>query len=485
MSSGSWLARNAVLMVWLAAAVAVTGCSRSPEAANARAASDSPAGSHARVVWVQGDGTDPFALGSNLVLMGLDSEDGKGERTILGKRGSYVKPLLTPRGDRVLFSTGAEQGGPEVFIVNWDGSNLRSLGKGFALTAWQNPIDNSEWVYVGTDNKGLDFATVSRFPIDNPSASELVWNKTRISADSFQVSADGRQAGALFPWPEAGIAELPNRSWKKIGEGCWTAMQTVRGPLFWYFDGSHRNLTMVDARTDKRWTVPINTPQGFQNPEVYHPRWTNHPRFIAITGPYNRGGANQVRSGGTQSEVWLGRFKQDFSGVEAWVQVTTNAGGDAYPDIWIDRNGNPHADRPSGPVGPAGAVAPEASGSTPRPAGTNADAARATVEARLVHAGPIPTPSSILPYRHALVVNEYEVVRVINGSYGAPRSRARIRVAQWAIRDSAVLPEARRTAGATGRFVVERFDAHPELEGERLITDLAASDQPLYYEVRK
>ena len=152
-----------------------------------------------------------------------------------------------------------------------------------------------------------------RFPIDNPSAREVVWNKTLVSADTFQVSPDGRHAGGLFPWPEAGVAELPNGELHKLGEGCWTALTSVRGPVMWYFDGAHRNLTMVDIRSDKRWVVNINGVPGFGNDEVYHPRWTNHPRFLVMSGPYNLGGDNQVRSGGTQTEVWLGRFSADYS----------------------------------------------------------------------------------------------------------------------------------------------------------------------------
>ena len=42
---------------------------------------------------------------------------------------------------------------------------------------------------------------------------------------------------------------------------------------------------------------------------------------------------------------------------------------------------------------------------------------RAVVDVRLAHAGPIPTPESILPYRHALVVNAYDVVTVVEGQY--------------------------------------------------------------------
>ena len=431
-------------------------------------------GAPTRIVWVQGDGRDPYAAGDQLVLMGLDTEDGRGERVILGNKQSYVKPLLTPKADRILFSTRPQGAGPEVFVVKWDGSGMKRLAKGFALTTWQNPADGSEWVYVGTDNTGYDFSTVSRFPIDDPSKSELVWNQTKVSGDTFQVSADGRFAGGLFPWPNAGIAELPNKSWEKIGEGCWTAMATARGPMFWYFDGSHRNLTMVDSRTKKRWTVPINQAPGFQNPEVYHPRWTNHPRFIAMSGPYNQGGANQVRSGGAQTEIWLGRFSDDFSRVEAWTKATSNAGGDSYPDVWIDTSKSPVPTRPSGVIGPAAATT--SGPGAPQKGG----ASRAIIDARLTHAGPIPTPPSILPYRHALVVNEYEVVKVVEGQYGAKT----IQVAEWAIRDSKVLADAKKNPGATTRLTVERYDAHPELEGERLITDRGASDIPLYYAIR-
>ena len=192
-------------------------------------------GAATRVVWVQSDGTDPLAAGDQLILMGLSTEDAKGERVILGKRQSYVKPLLTPRGDRIVFSTRPQDGGSKAFVVGWDGSGLTRLGKGFALAVWENPADGQTWVYLGTGNKdkSYDFPTVSRFPINEPAKTELVWNKTLVSADTFQLSADGRFAAGLFPWPNAGIAELPNKSWEPIGDGCWTAMTTARGPIAW------------------------------------------------------------------------------------------------------------------------------------------------------------------------------------------------------------------------------------------------------------
>ena len=465
------MVRSLFLLLFL---LAVSGCS------SGGAESAGPlarfTGAHTRAVWAQSDGKDPFALGINLALVGVDSTDGR-ERTILAERGSYMKPLFTPRGDRIVFSRGPAAGGPEMMIVGWDGSGLKSLGKGFAFATWQNPADSSEWLYAGIDAAPgkLDFPTVVRFPIDKPAAREVVWNKTLVSADTFQVSPDGRYAGGLFPWPYAGVADLPNGELKKLGEGCWTALASVRGPVMWYFDGAHRNLTMVDIRSDKRWVVNINGVPGFGNDEVYHPRWTNHPRFLVMSGPYNLGGDNQVRSGGTQTEVWLGRFSADYAKVEEWHRVTQNSGADSYPDVWIERGKSPHQTA-SGPIGPPAGATP---GSGPKPAG-QAPATRIVVDARLLKAPTIPTPASIEPYRHALVVHEYEITGVIDGTMADQR----IIVAHWVIRDGKVLPDARKQAGATARLTLERFDAHPELEGERLIS---ASDTPkatLYYPVK-
>lgn len=424
-------------------------------------------GGPTRVVWVQGDGTDPYAMGSQLVLMGLDTDDGRGERVILSQRGSYVKPMLTPSGDRVVYSTHPALGDSSVHVVGFDGSGQRRFDRGFALGVWEDPADGSEWIYLGADQRGWDFTTVTRVHIDEPWRREQVWSGSPIAFDTFQVSPDGTMAGGLFPWPAAGVADLAAGTWRRLGDGCWTALQDVGTRLFWYFDGAHRNLLMVDVSRDRRWTVPINAAPGFDNPEVYHPRWTRHPRFIAISGPYDQGGANQVRSGGTQAEIWMGRFSDDFTSIEAWARVTHNVAGDSYPDVWTDRDPGAYPRRASGRVGPAGPA-------------ERASADRLVVEARLVQAGVIPTPESIAPYRHALVVNSYEIADVVEGTIDGQR----LLVAQWAIRDAQVLSEAAKPVGETYRLTVERYDAHPELEGERLILGRNLPDLPLYYEVR-
>jgi hypothetical protein len=195
---------------------------------------------------------------------------------------------------------------------------------------------------------------VVRLPLDAPATRELVWNRTMVSSDTFQVSADGRFAAGMFPWPETGLAELPNKSWRGLGDGCWTSLTDIGGALFWRFDQGHRNLTLVDLTNDRRWAVPINQAPGFHGAEVYHPRWTNHPRFMVMSGPYNLGGpfANKVRAGGTQAEIYLGRFSADFRAIEAWARVSRNTGGDAFPDVWIDRDACPYPIRRAGRIGP-------------------------------------------------------------------------------------------------------------------------------------
>jgi hypothetical protein len=470
------------MLLVLSAQLLMTGCGRSTDAQDRAAGDGEPpppselrslAGVRTRIVWVQHDGSDPETEGDQLILMGLDSDDGVGERVIRGERGSYLKPRLTSDGERIVVSSRVLPGPPEVFIVNWDGSGFRKLADGFAMTLWRNPQDGRDWVYVGSDNTNYDFATVTRFPIDAPAEREVVWSGSLVSMEGFNVSPDGRLAGGLFPWPDAGVASLPNGEITRFGEGCWTGLTFARGPLFWYFDGAHRNVTLVDVDTRARWMVNLNAVPGFNGAEVSHPRWTNHPRFLALTGPYNQGGGNQVRSGGPQVELYVGRFSEDFSKVEAWARVTNNGAGDAHPDVWMDVGSSPYPVRPAGRIGPPDAVAART-----RAGGAPAGRGRLVLNVRLEQPGPIPTPESILPYRNALVVNEYEVADVIEGDYDADW----IQVAQWAIRDGKVLPDAQKTAGSGFTLTVDRFDDHPELEGERLISNAEPTDLPLYYQ---
>jgi hypothetical protein len=281
-----------------------------------------------------GDGSDVDTRGGNLRLLGLDTGDGRGERVILGTLGNYSKPLITPRGDRVVYTDRIRK---KVYVVNWDGSGLRELFGGFGLALWRDPRDEREWIYYGLEETmpegGGHCPAVYRRLLDSSGLGELVWNRTPVSVDSFQLSADGRMAGGNTPWPAGGVAQLPNQSLKIYVKGCWPAFNSVGGKnLYWIFDGAHRNLTMVDLQNEKKWRVNISGAPGIDGHEVYHPRWSNHPRIMAMTGPYiNKGGIWYSRG----IEVYVGRFNADFTAIESWWQVTNNDRADYFPDVWL------------------------------------------------------------------------------------------------------------------------------------------------------
>jgi len=291
-----------------------------------------------RVAWVQdvSDGGDPFGAGGNLRLMGLDTADGVGERVILSTVGSYVRPLITPKGDRVVYSNRISK---KVYIVNWNGTGLREIVPGFALAVWMNLLDGREWVYFGEENWGPDrdhTTAVYRIPLDGSGSRELVWDRTPVLVVGFQLSADGRMASGNFPWPDGGVAQLPNQSWTRLGNGCWTSLAPDNSYRFWLMDDSHRNLYMTDRSGENGRTININNAPGIDGWEVYHPRWSNHPRIMAMTGPYKVGsGTNRIDGGGPEVEIYIGRFNENFTAIESWQRVTNNNLGDFFPDVWI------------------------------------------------------------------------------------------------------------------------------------------------------
>lgn len=330
--------------------------------APARADLQAFAGRQVRLVWVQdaGDKSDPFATGGRLRLMALDTAEGGGERVLLPEVGNYAKPLIAPRGDRVVFSDRIRK---KVFAVQWDGSGLREVASGFAVSLWQDPATGREWVYYGADeNKDEHCPVLFRLPLDAPGGTpEMVWNRTLVSVDGFQVSRNGRLASGNFPWPEGGVAGLPNGELRILAKGCWPCLASDGTPLFWIFDGAHRNLSLFHLRDNRRWQINLSAAPGIRGNEVYHPKWTNSARYLVMTGPYTVGlGANKIAGGGRGVEIYLGRFKTDFSAVEQWIRVTGNDRGDFFPDAWIAPATRAAAPAPSPlPPAPVGEMPPD------------------------------------------------------------------------------------------------------------------------------
>ena len=96
---------------------------------------------------------------------------------------------------------------------------------------------------------------------------------------------------------------------------------------------------------------------------------------------------------------------------------------------------------------------------------------RIALRAKLVAKSKVPSPADIAPYVDALVVNEYEVVKVIRGRY-AP---AKIRIAQWGLMDGKVTQLSRTATGTLAELSVELFSDHPQLEAEVTRSTMSAS----------
>ena len=460
-------------------AVPVAAPDTAAPAATATAAPVAPAagalhdlvGRHARVAWLQdvGDGTDIWGRSGQVRLVGLDSADGRGERVIVAEPSAYTKPLLAPDGSRIVLSHVRER---RAYVVDWNGGDLRPLADGIALDVWRDPLTLDEWVYVGTEPATSDedaFGRVHRYRMDAPEVRELVWEGEPVGVDTFQLARDGRHAVAPVPWPQVGYLDLSTGASRILGEGCWTALSRD-GSLAWFLDGSHRRVTLVELASDRRWTVDLGGADAVGGYEIYHPRWANDPSYVAVTGPYTVGdGANRIRGGGAQVEVFVGRFSADFTAIADWVQVTRNESGDFSPDVWVE----PGADRErAAVVGPSGADTDAAGG----PGGAGA---RVVLEVRVRRDIEVPDPRSIAPYRRALQAADYDVVDVLEGDYQGDR----IVIAHWVIREAQVLDGADRAAGSTWRLAVEPYDLHPELEGQRLIMTTEDVTLPLFYQV--
>jgi hypothetical protein len=302
-------------------------------------------GKHTRLVWLQdhGDGTDRLAHGNNLMLYGYDSEDGKGERPLVPNVGNFFKPLITPDGRQVIVSN---RNSRQMYLVEWENGKVTELGSGVAVEVWQEPKPNlflkkTIWVYCfAGDQPEIEYGSTQpmyRFPLDNPQKRELVWDKTHLSWSNLQISKDGDIIGGLFPWPKAGILFTKNKQLQKIGQGCWTSLSPDNSKLFWIFDGNHRDIQIHNIRNGENWKVRINGAPALGGYEVYHPRWSNHPRYFVVTGPYKKGeGGNKVGTEKEKIEVFIGRFDEQARRVEDWIQVTTNNRPDFYPELWIE-----------------------------------------------------------------------------------------------------------------------------------------------------
>jgi len=310
-------------------------------------------GARTKVVWAQytnPDKVDKQGTSRHHFLIGIDSADGRGEHKILSEKGNYAYPIITPDGNQIVFTRKVKvtKGSKRKFdttieIVNFDGSGLRKLGEGYAQEVWAEPGNGRYWIYAGSEfvlagGTAPICKRIIRFPIDDPSKREVVWEKTQMGTDSFAISGDGKRFAGLFPWPDAGIGNLEENSWNKVGNGCWVAMAPDNSYDMWVFDGKHRNFMMYDANGKNTAKVPVDTHPDIGGQEMYHPRWGNHRQFFVLSGPH---ASSKNRKGtGKAIEIYMGKFSKENDRVESWLKISNNGLPDIYPDMWVEGGTN-------------------------------------------------------------------------------------------------------------------------------------------------
>ena len=105
------------------------------------------------------------------------------------------------------------------------------------------------------------------------------------------------------------------------------------------------------------------------------------------------------------------------------------------------------------------------------------DPPRLTVEAKLLAKTNVPALADIAPYRDALVVYEYEVLKVVEGKYDGKR----IRVGHLGLIDAETTDAARRQAGTKATLVLENLADRPDMETVLLANTLPENfDLPVF-----
>ncbi|HUU95523.1 MAG TPA: LamG-like jellyroll fold domain-containing protein [Phycisphaerae bacterium] len=158
-------------------------------------------------------------------------------------------------------------------------------------------------------------------------------------------------------------------------------------------------------------------------------------------------------------------FESDVSGQLSWENPSYTdglhfGGGERTPSPWRGKiEGVAVYSKGVSAEDAAGSFAAYAAVLKARPA-----IARTRLVGRLCAKAAVPKPEEISPYRDALVVQEYDVLRVVEGKY----REKKIRVAHWGLLDMQPTAPTRMTVGAECTLLVERFADHPELEGQVL-----------------
>jgi hypothetical protein len=285
------------------------------------------AGQPCRVTWTLAEGgRTGLSDAKTFSLWALDTQAKKGPVRLLEGTGYWVKPLLSPDGSKVIYT---DLGGKQARIrmVSLEGGKPVDVVAGMAACVRRDAASGHDWLYYRAGReKG---SAVWRCRLDKPEDRQLVYGHGPTDHDIctyLTVSGDGAQMAAAFPWPECGLASLPNGRWKKTTGGCWPSMAPDLSYRSWVFEGPHRGVHLFDRDGTNQRRVDFGQAPGVGKGEVYFPRWSNHAQFMIMTGP---------GVCGSDANVLVGKFDEGATRITAWANVTGKKGAYFYPDLWV------------------------------------------------------------------------------------------------------------------------------------------------------
>lgn len=303
-------------------------------------------GGEGKMIWVeceQNNAKDVFLAQSSNTLVGINTEKNTDIVPLMKQKFPMRKPLISPDGKKIFFTDAKNY---ITYYITWDNPKPVKFADGICMQIWTDPKTKQDWVYVGEQayTHGLTHLlakTIKRYKLDKPSEFEIVWKDQNVVIDNFDLTMDGKEFVSLFPWPYVGIGYFNDNNWKFLYRGCWPSFLPIRHNLehkiVSILDGPHKNLRFFTTNPAHRWELPINSHKNLKTHEVYHPMWSNHWRYMTITGPYkNQQNINvpDIFDGGKFADVYVLKLADTIDKVEKWLHIPRPT-ADFQPDLWI------------------------------------------------------------------------------------------------------------------------------------------------------
>ena len=282
-----------------------------------------------RAVWVESDPDAPGGAGRI-----MSREVGKPARPLTGKDLPGTRPLISADGNTVFFSSLRQESGPDgtsydplIFSVPFAGGEGKELSPGLALAV--RPEGNTSAIYalasLQTGKKPVPTGDMLiKFLPETPGDREIIWAESSVSADNFQLSRDGRRAGGMFPWPQAGLANLEEDTFIPVAQGSFPALCPDDSCALAMLSPDRRKIRIFAPGVTPDWELDPAAHLPDKKAALNHLRWTSDPLHLAFTVPE-----------GESAGVYLAEVRADLKAVTAATRISETVASAMWPDAWL------------------------------------------------------------------------------------------------------------------------------------------------------